>query len=53
MGEHLKYEKAAPGALRAMYSLQKYVYTGSGCWCLQCRMYQWNADDADGADHRG
>src|SRR5215510_13295793 len=25
MGEHLKYEKAAPGALRAMYSLQKYV----------------------------
>src|SRR5499433_1033997 len=25
MGSHLKYEKAAPGALRAMYSLQKYV----------------------------
>src|SRR5262245_13486284 len=25
MGEHLKYEKAAPGALRAMYSLHKYV----------------------------
>ena len=25
MGEHLKYEKAAPGALRAMYSLQNYV----------------------------
>jgi AhpD family alkylhydroperoxidase len=25
MGEHLKYEKAAPGALQAMYSLQNYV----------------------------
>lgn len=25
MGTQLKYEKAAPGALRAMYSLQKYV----------------------------
>ncbi|MBO0724883.1 MAG: carboxymuconolactone decarboxylase family protein [Blastocatellia bacterium] len=25
MESHLKYEKAAPGALRAMYSLQKYV----------------------------
>src|SRR5262244_1307716 len=25
MGTHIKYEKAAPGALRAMYSLQKYV----------------------------
>ena len=28
MGSHLKYEKAAPGALRAMYSLQTYV---NGC----------------------
>jgi AhpD family alkylhydroperoxidase len=25
MGPHLKYEKAAPAALRAMYSLEKYV----------------------------
>lgn len=28
MRSHLKYEKAAPGALRAMYSLQQYV---DGC----------------------